>query len=132
MSRLFGPFSVSKSSVSWRDCALAGDQIAGAGTAAAAVIAVIDLRKSRRFMGASQGWRLPLLWVLPQAACQAAPCGCGKINACFSGFIPFRAAGSERFLGVLRSYRTFIRQGAAGIRSCMEAIPDRRARYAGC
>src|SRR5579864_2861050 len=55
MSRLFGPLSETMSSVSWRDCALAGDHTAGAETALAAVNAVIDLRNSRRFMELSQG-----------------------------------------------------------------------------
>jgi hypothetical protein len=41
---------------------LAGDQIAGAGTAAAAVNAVTDLRKSRRFIKASQDWRVVGFW----------------------------------------------------------------------
>src|SRR5579863_7602391 len=50
MSRLLGPFSVINNSVSLRACDFAGDQIAGAETALAAVSAVIDLRNSRRFM----------------------------------------------------------------------------------
>ena len=50
MSRLFGPFSVINNSVSLRACDLAGDQIAGAETAPAAVSAVIDFRNSRRFI----------------------------------------------------------------------------------
>jgi hypothetical protein len=58
MSRLFGPLSETISSVSWRDWALAGDQIAGAGTAAAAETAVIDLRKSRRFIVSLPGLAL--------------------------------------------------------------------------
>src|SRR5580704_16652849 len=56
MSRLFGPFSVISSSVSLRACALAGDQIAGADTALAAVSAVTDFKNSRRFIEAS--WSL--------------------------------------------------------------------------
>src|SRR5262245_5422725 len=50
MSMLLGPLSETISSVSWRDCALAGDQIAGAETALPAASAVMDLRKSRRCM----------------------------------------------------------------------------------
>src|SRR5262245_15927862 len=50
MSMLLGPLSETISSVSWPDCALAGDQIAGADTALPAATAVIDLRKSRRFI----------------------------------------------------------------------------------
>src|SRR5262249_60709236 len=51
MSILFGPLSDTMSSVSWRDCALAGDQIAGAaGSALPAASAVTDLRNSRRFI----------------------------------------------------------------------------------
>src|SRR5215218_8176927 len=50
MSRLFGPPSETISSVSDRDCALAADQIAGAGTIAPAATPVTDFRKSRRFM----------------------------------------------------------------------------------
>src|SRR5262249_57468869 len=47
------------SSVSWRDCALAGDQIAGAaGSTLPAANAVIDLRNSRRFMATSQSQRV--------------------------------------------------------------------------
>src|SRR5580658_315687 len=60
MSRLFGPFSVISSRVSLRACALAGDQIAGADTALAAVSAVIDFKNSRRFIEASWSLRGPL------------------------------------------------------------------------
>ena len=47
---LFGPLSETISSVSWRDCAFAEDQIAGAETAPPAATAVTDFRKSRRFI----------------------------------------------------------------------------------
>ena len=46
---LLGPLSETISSVSWRDCALAGEKIAGAETMPAT--AAVDFRKSRRFMG---------------------------------------------------------------------------------
>src|SRR5205823_4016512 len=49
MSILFGPLSDTMSSVSWRDCALAGDQIAGAaGSAlpAASAVAVLGAAQS--------------------------------------------------------------------------------------
>src|SRR5262249_45021651 len=49
MSRLLGPLSETISSVSARPCARAGEKIAGADTVPAAS-AVMDLRKSRRFM----------------------------------------------------------------------------------
>src|SRR3954470_4277967 len=49
MSRLFGPFSVTRSRVSLRDCACA-EKTAGAETAALAASAEADLRKSRRFI----------------------------------------------------------------------------------
>src|SRR5580658_1561421 len=65
MSRLLGPLSETIRSVSWRDCALAGDHTAGAETALAAVNAVMDLRKSRRFIAVSQA----VLGTLPQGAC---------------------------------------------------------------
>jgi len=56
---LLGPLSETMSNVSWRDCALAGDQIAGAaGSTLPAANAVIDLRNSRRFMATSQSQRL--------------------------------------------------------------------------
>jgi hypothetical protein len=43
------------SKVSWRDCAFAGDQTAGAaGSALPAASAVIDFRNSRRFIETSQ------------------------------------------------------------------------------
>ena len=48
---LFGPLSETISSVSWRDCALAGEKIAGAETMLAPATAAVDFRKSRRFMG---------------------------------------------------------------------------------
>src|ERR1700756_6053819 len=58
MSILLGPLSETMSNVSWRDCALAGDQIAGAaGSTLPAANAVIDLRNSRRFMAISQSQR---------------------------------------------------------------------------
>jgi hypothetical protein len=74
---------VTKSSVSLRDWALAGDQIAGAGTAAPADNAVIDLRKSRRFIEASQGWRVVRCWKPPQAACQAMCRHCRRAKCAF-------------------------------------------------
>ena len=46
---LFGPLSETISSVSWRDCALAGEKIAGA-EAMLPASAAVDFRKSRRFM----------------------------------------------------------------------------------
>src|SRR5262249_61657238 len=59
MSILLGPLSETMSNVSWRDCALAGDQIAGAaGSTLPAANAVIDLRNSRRFMATSQSQRV--------------------------------------------------------------------------
>src|SRR5262245_49907159 len=54
MSKLLGPLSVTKSNVSWRDCALAGENTAGADTMLAPASAAVDLRKSRRFMEASR------------------------------------------------------------------------------
>src|SRR5437879_9077434 len=54
MSRLFGPFSVTRSNVSLRDCALA-EKTAGADTALLAASADADLRKSRRFIENSPG-----------------------------------------------------------------------------
>jgi hypothetical protein len=51
---LLGPLSETISSVSLRACALAGEKIAGAVTAAPATAAV-DFRKSRRFMD-SPSW----------------------------------------------------------------------------
>src|ERR1700677_3106727 len=65
MSRLLGPLSETISRVSWRDWALAGDHTAGAETAPAAVSAVMDLRKSRRFIAVSRA----VLKTLPQGAC---------------------------------------------------------------
>ncbi len=47
---LLGPLSETMSKVSWRDCALAGDQMAGADTALAPARAAVDFKKSRRFM----------------------------------------------------------------------------------
>src|SRR5215467_1373129 len=59
MSMLLGPLSETMSNVSWRDCALACDQIAGAaGSTLPAANAVIDLRNSRRFMATSQWQRV--------------------------------------------------------------------------
>src|SRR5262249_24182307 len=59
MSILLGPLSETMSNVSWRDCALAGDQIAGAaGSTLPPANAVIDLRNSRRFMAPSQAQRV--------------------------------------------------------------------------
>src|ERR1700730_1823165 len=56
MSMLLGPLSETMSSVSWRDCALAGDQTAGAaGSTPPAAIAVTLLRNSRRFIGNLHG-----------------------------------------------------------------------------
>ena len=52
---LFGPLSETISSVSCRDCALAGEKIAGVGKAALAATADADLRKSRRFMVSPPG-----------------------------------------------------------------------------
>src|SRR5665647_160469 len=49
MSRLLGPFSVTRSSVSLRDCASA-EKIAGAEIAVPAANAVADLKNSRRFI----------------------------------------------------------------------------------
>src|SRR4051812_46127042 len=60
MSRLFGPFSVTRSKVSLRDCACA-EKTAGAVTAALAASADADLRKSRRFIESSPdrpGWSM--------------------------------------------------------------------------
>src|SRR6266700_1701606 len=54
MSRLFGPFSVTRSNVSLRDCAFA-EKTAGAVTALLAANADADLRKSRRFIENSPG-----------------------------------------------------------------------------
>src|SRR5215471_20229861 len=54
MSKLLGPLSVTKSNVSWRDCAFAGENTAGADTMVAPASAAVDLRKSRRFMEASR------------------------------------------------------------------------------
>src|ERR1700730_9226783 len=69
MSILLGPLSETMSNVSWRDCALAGDQIAGAaGSTLPAANAVIDLRNSRRFMAISQSQRC--LLPVPQRSCQ--------------------------------------------------------------
>jgi hypothetical protein len=56
MSILLGPLSETISNVSWRDCALAGDQIAGAGSMPAPASAVIDFKNWRRFMW----WTLPV------------------------------------------------------------------------
>src|ERR1700674_4761083 len=50
MSILLGPLSETISNVSWRDSALAGDQIAGAGSMPAPASAVIDFKNWRRFI----------------------------------------------------------------------------------
>src|SRR3984893_4683233 len=56
MSMLLGPLSDTMRSVSWRDCALAGDQTAGAaGSTPPAAIAVTRLRNSRRFISNLHG-----------------------------------------------------------------------------
>jgi hypothetical protein len=57
MSRLLGPLSETISRVSWRDCALAGENTAGADTAVLAARADADFRKSRRFIEASPDMR---------------------------------------------------------------------------
>src|SRR4051794_37178928 len=68
MSKLFGPYSVTTSAVSWRDWAWAADRIAGAaGSEAPAASALTDLRKSRRFIAASAGTK-PRSF--PQRSCQ--------------------------------------------------------------
>src|SRR5262249_52010261 len=64
MSKLFGPLSVTNRSVSWRDCALADDQTAGAVTMLAS--AAVDFRKSRRFMMIPS--RTPAVEALPSSA----------------------------------------------------------------
>src|SRR5688572_4885004 len=61
MSKLFGPYSVTTSRVSWRACALAGDHTAGMAAPTAAALA--DLRKSRRFIDP-----LPRLAIRPASA----------------------------------------------------------------
>src|SRR5215510_12681905 len=68
MSMLFGPLSETISSVSWRDCALAGEKIAGADRTEPAASAVADLRNSRRFIEASQ-LVIQSLGLLPQRSC---------------------------------------------------------------
>src|ERR1700722_17691607 len=68
MSMLLGPLSETMSSVSWRDCALAGDQTAGAaGSTPPTAIAVTLLRNSRRFIGNLHGNEHS---GLPQTSCQ--------------------------------------------------------------
>src|SRR2546421_5768915 len=68
MSMLLGPLSETMRSVSWRDCALAGDQTAGAaGSTPPAAIAVTLLRNSRRFIGNLHGNEHS---GLPQTSCQ--------------------------------------------------------------
>src|SRR5450631_2514086 len=70
MSRLLGPPSETINSVSERASALAGDQIAGAGTMAPAATPETDFRKSRRFMGCSNA-RGKRLWSKhSQGSCQ--------------------------------------------------------------
>src|SRR6187549_2329676 len=54
MSMLLGPLSETISKVSCRDCALAGEKIAGADTMLAPATAAVDFRKSRRFMKLSR------------------------------------------------------------------------------
>src|ERR1700749_530477 len=61
MSTLLGPLSETISRVSCRDCALAGDQTAGADTMLAPASAVIDLRNSRRFMMVSPRYCGPVV-----------------------------------------------------------------------
>src|SRR5713101_4119784 len=77
MSMLLGPLSETMSSVSWRDCALAGDQIAGtAGRTLPAASAVIDCRNSRRFIETSQWERISAVEsakVVPKAAWRLNP-----------------------------------------------------------
>src|SRR5215471_16983218 len=53
MSTLFGPLSETISSVSCRDCALAGDQMAGADKTPPAASADADFKKSRRLIQTS-------------------------------------------------------------------------------
>src|ERR1700680_2471314 len=68
MSMLLGPLSETMRSVSWRDCALAGAQTAGAaGSTPPAAIAVTLLRNSRRFIGNLHGNEHS---GLPQTSCQ--------------------------------------------------------------
>src|SRR5262249_42782644 len=71
MSRLFGPLSETMSSVSCRPCARAGENTAGAETAPPAASAVMDFRKSRRFISVPVTWPL-LLSIAPQGSCQLA------------------------------------------------------------
>src|SRR5215475_175287 len=53
MSMLLGPLSDTMSSTSWRVCAFAGDQTAGAvGNTPPAATAVTDFKNSRRFITA--------------------------------------------------------------------------------
>src|SRR5215470_15781011 len=67
MSMLLGPLSETISKVSARDCALAGDQTAGAaGSTLPAASAVIDFRNSRRFIETSGN----VCGEVPQRSCQ--------------------------------------------------------------
>jgi hypothetical protein len=70
---------VTSNNVSWRDCALAGDQMAGAGSAEAAVNAVIDLRNWRRFMKCLPRLAF-VLKRLPQTPCHGAGRQCRSIK----------------------------------------------------
>src|SRR5512133_799618 len=73
MSRLLGPLSETMSSVSWRDCARAGDQTAGAAIALAAA-APVDRRNARRSMRSLQP--------KPHSSCMPAlVSGCGRAVA---------------------------------------------------
>src|SRR5438132_11144513 len=75
MSMLFGPLSETMSKVSARDCALAGDQTAGAaGRTLPAATADIDFRNSRRFIKTSRRWErgTDIYGEVPQRSCQNA------------------------------------------------------------
>src|SRR5262249_12095033 len=115
MSRLFGPLSETISSVSWRDCAFAGDHTAGAaGRMLPAASAVIDLRNSRRFIIASARWCTE---AVPQAPCQRRRARRDKLHGgrkCLSP-LPFRrAAGGacgkpgRRVLHTIAEFRLII------------------------
>ena len=84
MSTLLGPLSETISSVSWRACARAGDQIAGNGTALPAARAVIIFRNSRRFMAISRRKRMPRrasAKVVPIAGALAKKLSLGVVHA---------------------------------------------------
>src|ERR1700687_4299608 len=98
MSMLFGPLSETISSVSWRDCALAGDQIAGIGNMLPAATAVTDRRNSRRFIEN-----------LPDAEMTAIR-GPTRQGSCH-GAHPARSRGRRCFLEPLRRSLA----GAAGV-----------------